>query len=117
MALRVVELDPSVIVADANIRFNLIDDRVKALADEIAAEGRVINPVEVTKLPKGEASNGFEYRLYTGHYRLAAVAALNEKGAGMKIPAQVVETPEDKATALKHQVAENVARQDMTPMD
>lgn len=109
-----VRLDPAVILADSNTRFSLKPSRVESLAKSILDRGEVLEPVEVE--PLAEASNGQQYRLTTGFYRLAAVTSLNATGAGLLIPAIVrpIPTPQER---LRRQLAENMERENQSPMD
>src|ERR1700690_1387594 len=83
------QLDPAIVLADDNTRFNLKDSRISSLAESIVAQNGVMEPVEVEPI---ENANGYKYRLTTGYYRLAAVKQLNVSGAGLTIPALVHKT-------------------------
>lgn len=110
-----VRLDPAVILADSNTRYGLKQSRVESLAKSILERGEVLEPVEVEPLSAG--TDGFKYRLTTGFYRLAAVLSLNvTQGAGLTIPAMVrpVPTPQER---LRRQLAENMERENQSPMD
>lgn len=110
-----VQLDPAVVLADDNSRFNLKKLRVDSLASNILETNGVLQPVVVEKLAKAE--NGHTYRLVAGFYRHAAVTKLNaEQGAGLKLPAIVREGVDD-LTRLRQQVSENLERENMSPMD
>lgn len=108
-----VNLDPKVILADDNTRFNLKQSRIESLADSILAQGGIIEPVEVEPM---EHANGHTHRLTLGFYRLAAINHLNSQGAGLTIPATIrnAATPTDR---LKRQLAENMERENQSPMD
>jgi ParB/RepB/Spo0J family partition protein len=110
-----VRLDPAVILADSNTRYGLKQSRVDSLAKSILERGEVLEPVEVEALDK-QSENGHRYRLTTGFYRLAAVAALNLTGAGLTVPAIVrpIPTPQER---LRRQLAENMERENQSPMD
>lgn len=109
------QLDPALILADDNTRFNLKESRIQSLAESIIAQGGVMEPVEVE--PLAEANNGFTYRLTTGFYRHAAAKYLNAtQAAGLLVPAMVHvnPTPVDR---LKRQLVENMERENQSPMD
>jgi ParB family chromosome partitioning protein len=110
-----VQLDPELILADDNTRFNLKESRIESLAANILERGGVIEPLEVE--PLVEASNGHKYRLTVGFYRLAAVKLLNAtQVAGLTVPAilHAAATPVER---LKRQMAENLERENQSPMD
>lgn len=115
MTDQLVQVPPEKILADDNSRFSLKRSRVDSLAASILESGGVLTPVEVE--PLKPAQNGFEYRLTSGFYRHAAVAKLNkEQQAGLLIPA-MVRKPADATDRLKHQLAENMERENQSPMD
>lgn len=109
-----VQLDPSKVLAEDNVRFNLKRARVESLMESILASGKVLQPVEVEALVP--PSNGHIYRLTSGFYRHAAVSKLNtDQKAGLLLPAIVrVVEPQER---LRHQLAENMDRENMSPMD
>lgn len=106
--------DPSDVLADDNSRYKLLPAAIQKLADDIQLKGEVMVPVEVEQL--NEPVNGKSYRLVTGHYRHAAVSLLNESGAGLALPAIVVEQM-DPVDRLKRQISENEDRQNLSPID
>ena len=109
-----IELDPSVILADDNTRYSLKDTRIHALAASIKATGGVMVPVEVE--PLTPAVNGQKYRLTTGYYRHAAVSLLNkDEGAGLTLPAIIQDCGPYRR--MKRQLAENMERENQSPMD
>ena len=109
------DLDPALILADDNARFNLKPSRVDRLASEIEAHGGVHTPVEVEVLEK--PIDGKEYRLTVGYYRHAAVTKLNtETKAGLTLPC-IARNPADSTARLKRQLSENVDRESLSPMD
>ena len=55
---KVLPLDPAVVIADDNVRFNLLPDKIERLALDIKRDGGVNMPVEVIKLPKN-SENGY----------------------------------------------------------
>lgn len=112
----ILQLDPNIILADDNTRYNLKESRISTLADSIVAQGGVIEPVEVEPLPDG-SNNGFQYRLTLGFYRHAAVKHLNTtQAAGLTLPA-IVHINESPMDRLKRQMAENIERENQSPMD
>src|SRR5262245_59502204 len=110
----VLHLDPSEILADDNIRFSLRDGDVERMKASIIERGGVQEPVSVERLDQKQ--NGHAYRLLKGFIRHAAVTSLNAESAGLTLPA-LVRTTADATDRLKTQVAENVARASMSPMD
>ncbi len=107
-------IDPKLILADDNTRFGLKQSRIDSLIQSISDQGGVIEPIEVE--PLGANENGHKYRLTVGNYRLAAVTALNATGAGLSIPA-IIHTNASSMDRLKRQLAENIERENMSPMD
>lgn len=105
-------LDPAKVLVEDNARFALLGFRVDSLAESILAQDGIKQPVEVEPYE----GDGFKFRLTSGFYRHAALSKLNKDGAGLKLPA-IVRQPADDLSRLKAQLAENVERQDMTPMD
>jgi len=111
-----VQLDPAVILADDNIRFNLKRSQIDKLAGDILDYGGVHTPIEVEALAK-PTKEGKTHRLTVGHYRHAAVEKLNaESAAGLTLPA-LVRAPGDDVARLKRQLSENVDRENLSPMD
>lgn len=111
----VLQLDPSVILAEDNSRFNLKPLRVAQLAESIKESGGVNTPIEVTELEK--PSGKVKYRLTAGFYRHAAVTKLNtEEKAGLTLPA-LVRTVADEKERLRRQLSENMDRENQSPMD
>ncbi len=110
----VLELDPKLILGDRNTRFNLKATRLETLKADIVDKGGVMQAIEVDLLP--EPVDGAQFRVTSGHYRLQAVKELNENGAGMKIPATFVPV-DNELTRLKRQIAENLERENQSPMD
>lgn len=120
MAKQVVEgltqLDPSVILADENSRFGLKRLRIESLMQSILEQGGVMQPVEVEPI-EGAGKGEPQYRLTAGFYRHAAVSELNEKqNAGLTLPA-IVKPLGDPTMRLKRQLAENMERENQSPMD
>lgn len=113
---QIVQLDPSEILADDNSRFNLKRERIEALAANILQVGQVLSPVEVEAIePSGKGKPA--HRLTAGFYRHAAVELLNSRDkAGLTLPV-IVRSTTDKLERLRHQISENVEREDMSPMD
>jgi hypothetical protein len=112
----ILQLDPNTILADDNTRFNLKDSRIQTLAESILAQNGVIEPIEVEPLAE-ENANGFKYRLTVGFYRHAAVKFLNTtQAAGLTIPTLIHVNP-NPAARLQRQLAENIERENQSPMD
>lgn len=110
------QLDPDVILTDDNTRYGLKKERIEALAASIVSEGGVIEPVEVQPLVAG-SSNGHKFRLTLGFYRVAAVKHLNAtQGSGLTVPA-IIHDPGSVTDRLKRQLAENMERENQSPMD
>jgi hypothetical protein len=110
----ILQLDPSAILADDNTRFNLKESRIQTLAESIVAQGGVIEPVEVEPI---EGNNGFSHRLTVGFYRHAAVKYLNTtQAAGLTLPA-LVHINANPTVRLQRQLAENIERENQSPMD
>lgn len=108
------QLDPAIVLADDNTRFNLKEARIQSLADSIISQGGVIQPVEVEPVSD---QNGFKYRLTAGFYRHAAVKYLNTtQAAGLTLPATLHVNP-NPTERLKRQMAENMERENQSPMD
>lgn len=111
----ILQLDPNTVLADDNTRFNLKETRIQTLADSIVNQGGIIEPVEVE--PLAEAKDGFLYRLTLGFYRHAAVKHLNiTQAAGLTLPA-MLHTTNSPVERLKRQLAENIERENQSPMD
>ena len=111
----ILQLDPNTILADDNTRFNLKESRIMSLAESILSQGGVIEPIEVE--PLAESNNGFTHRLTLGFYRHAAVKYLNTtQAAGLTIPA-VLHVTANPTERLKRQLAENIERENQSPMD
>lgn len=110
------QIDPALILADDNIRFNLKKPQVEKLANDILTYGGVHTPIEVEPLDT-PTKDGQTYRLTVGHYRHAAVTKLNaESAAGLTLPA-LVRAPGDETARLRRQLSENVDRENLSPMD
>lgn len=115
METEIVNLDPSKVLADDNLRFSLRADEVAARAQSILTAGEVLEPVEVEELTK--PLNGFTHRLTFGYIRHAAVQKLNkENNAGLTLPA-IVRNTGDVKSRFQHQLMENNDRTAMSPMD
>lgn len=110
-----VQLDPGVILAESNSRYGLKQLRIDSLKQSILEQGGVMQPVEVEPLDK--PVDGKVYRLTAGFYRHAAVTDLNTSaGAGLTLPA-MVRPLGDETLRLKRQLAENMERENQSPMD
>lgn len=112
---QMIYVDPSEVLADDNTRFNLKKARKDSLKASILESNGVLTPIEIE--PLAEPSNGHKYRLTSGFYRHASVDELNkEQGAGLKLPA-IVRPVANELERLKHQLAENMERENQSPMD
>lgn len=110
---QIVQLDPSVILAEDNSRYGLRD--VESLMQSIVESNGVLQPVEVETLPK--KVNGHTHRLTFGFRRYAAVVELNTKqNAGLTLPCIVREVGDSKLR-LRRQLTENMERENQSPMD
>lgn len=110
---RILHLKPEEILADDNIRFSLREGDVVLMMESIVDRGGVQEPISV----EPNTGDGPKYRLLKGFIRHAAVSKLNkEDGAGLTLPA-IVRSTSSGVDRLKTQIAENVARSAMTPMD
>lgn len=111
----ILQLDPTKVKATTNVRFALKPYRLDRLADDISEAGGVETPVQVYS-NTGEDSDKFPHILWKGFYRHGAVSKLNKTGAGLTLPAILVEAP-DEVTRISRQIAENHERENMSPMD
>lgn len=112
---RVLQLDPSKILAENNLRFGNLQADVNLLKTSIKESGGVQVPVEVVALEP--AVNGFTHGLTTGFRRWQAVSELNkEEGAGLTLPA-IVRPLDNELDRVNHQLIENIERKSMSPMD
>lgn len=107
-----VMLPPDAIISDDNIRYSLLPGKLEGLQANILSVGRVHNAIEVEPTDKDGV-----YRLNKGHYRHAAVVALNKEGAGLLLPCMVVPAGVDRVVRMKEQISENFNRNDLTPID
>lgn len=113
---QIVQLDPKDVLADDNSRFSLKPIRIDGLAANILETGGVLSPVEVEAIEPAP-KKGPKFRLTAGFYRHAAVEMLNTRDkAELTLPA-IIRAPVDGLERLRHQVTENVEREDMSPMD
>lgn len=113
---QVVQLDPAHVLADDNSKWGKKprETDVQMLMDSILEQGGVMEPVEVAELTGDPAHS---HRLTYGFTRHAAVTRLNnEQGAGLLLPC-IVRSVEEGAARIKRQVAENVDRGMLSPMD
>lgn len=107
-----IHLDPAKIQADDNTRWGLKQTGVDAMKASIVENG-IMEPVEVEPLV---GVKGFTHKLTMGFYRHAAALALNAEGAGLLLPA-IERQAAEGTDRLKRQIAENVTRESMSPMD
>lgn len=115
---QIVYLDPLKVLADDNSRFSTRDTNVEGLMASILEHDGVMEPVEVEPLAKDDKqAKKFTHRLTFGHGRHAALLRLNaEQSAGLELPA-IVRESSDPASRIKRQVAENLNRAELSPMD
>ena len=106
-------VDPGILLADDNSRFNLKKDRIESLLEDIKVHG-MIQPIEVMELES--PVNGCLYRVTSGHYRTEVGLKLKEENPSYTVPV-VVRPAADGADRLKRQLAENVERENLSPMD
>lgn len=114
---KVLHLKPEDILArdEDNIRISLRDGDVERMIASIVEQGGVQEPISVeriTPVPK----SGPKLKLLKGFIRHAAVSKMNLSGAGITLPA-LVRTVGDETARLKTQIAENVARASLSPID
>ena len=103
--MTVLMLDPKTVIAEGNIRITSGAD-YDDLVNSIKRNG-VLMPVLVTK------DENSSYRLIAGYRRRAAAELV-----GVKLPAYEIPDIEwDEATTLEAQFAENVFREDITPIE
>lgn len=108
-----VQLDPSKVLAEDNARYGLLD--LDGMKNSIKELGGIMQPVEVE--PLVPPANGHNYRLISGFRRHAAALSLNaDEGAALALPA-IVRSINDPVMRLRHQLAENVERRNLSPMD
>jgi ParB/RepB/Spo0J family partition protein len=110
-------LDPRLILADqeANCRYGVKDVTLDTLVQSIIEQGKVLQPLIVR--PLSPPINGQQYKLVVGFRRHAAVVRLNKEGTGLTLPCQVEDGDGDALATLKTQLAENVERDNLSPMD
>lgn len=111
-----IHLDPSKILLADNARFSpeISREDAESMRASILDVGRIMEPVGVTALDS--PVKGFTHQLRYGFRRVAGAALANQDGAGILVPALVLEET-DPAGVLKEQVAENVARKSLSLMD
>lgn len=108
-------LSPDQILADDNVRMSLQPTRIAELKQNvIEAEGFITN-IEVEPLAE-TGPNGEEYRLTSGFYRHTVCKALRSEGYDILLPAMVYATT-SPLERLKRQLAENVDRESLSPID
>lgn len=105
-------VDPERIYAGANTRFNLKQSRIDSLAADILDKGGILSPVEARTYG---GDGDFDVDLTSGFYRVAA--AMKLKGDGSTIQVPVIIRDVDEPTRLFHQLAENMERENQSPMD
>lgn len=105
------QLDPTKVLAEDNIRFTTLQSDVDMLKADILKVGGVLEPVIVEIL--NPPVNGFGHKIRMGFRRHQAVLELNAQGAGMTLPA-ILRSGGD---LLQEQISENLQRKNLTPMD
>lgn len=108
-------LPPEAILADHNSRFALKPYRVDSLMKSILEQGGVLQNLIAEEIET--PVNGQKYRLVAGFYRHAAVTKANkEQKAGLLLPV-VIQPAQTEAQRLRTQLAENMERENQSPMD
>lgn len=111
---QLIQLDPTKVLAEDNIRFAILQSDKDVLKEAIKAMGGVKVPVEVEVLA---GVKGFTHKLTTGFRRHASVLELNrDERAGLTLPA-IVRTTADATDRLRTQLSENLDRKNLSPMD
>jgi ParB family chromosome partitioning protein len=111
----VLYLDPADILANDNIRYDVRQGDVDRMVASIVDRGGIQEPVSVEVRTDAKAGEP-RYSLIKGFIRHAAAVQMNKSGAGVTVPALVRHTA-DATDRLKTQVAENVARASLSPID
>lgn len=111
-----VYLDPAKILLGDNARFSpeVSQEDAESMRASILNVGRIMEPVGVTVLEK--PIKGFTHQLRYGFRRVAGATLANRDGAGILVPALVLEET-DPLSSLREQVEENVARKSLSLMD
>ena len=111
-----IHLDPTHILLTDNARFSpeVSAEDAEAMRVSILNVGRIMEPVGVIALDK--PVKGFTHALRYGFRRVAGAKLANEQGAGVQVPALVLEET-DAIGTLREQVEENVARKSLSLMD
>lgn len=99
--------------AENTARYSLLPTRVERLKAAILRQGGVHTPVVVAPL---SGVKGKTHKLLAGFGRFAAVEALNKEGAGLKLPALVIDSLTG-VDLLKRQISDNADRESMSPLD
>lgn len=116
-SLEVLQLNPAQILREGNnARFSdeVSPAEAEAMKASILEVGRIMVPVGVVALP--EPINGFTHRLRFGFRRVAGAVLANEEGAGITVPAIVLDDA-DTINEIREQVTENVQRKSLSLMD
>lgn len=116
------QLDPDAVYVDPseNSRYSIgLSIETERLAESLIETGGIERPVEVEKLTadEGKTLKGKKFRLVAGFRRFAALALVNSKGAGLKLPAIVRDPSASPTDRLKLQLRENIDRRNLSPMD
>lgn len=110
------QLNPDDILMVDNSRYQATvpADEAEAMRASILSVGRIMEPVGVTRLDK--PVDGAHYQLRYGFRRVAGAILANAEGAGVMVPALVLEEA-DPQGVLREQVTENVVRKSLSLMD
>lgn len=109
-------LNPQAILMEGNARYSdsVPQEEAENMRASILSVGRIMEPVGVTALVP--PVNGFTHRARYGFRRIAGALLANEGGAGVLVPAILLdETGEQEV--LREQVSENVVRKTLSLMD
>ena len=111
-----VQLNPDDILMTDKSRYqdSVPADEAEAMRASILAVGRIMEPVGVTRL--SPLVDGKHYPLRYGFRRVAGARLANAQGAGVTVPALVLEDA-DPQGVLREQVTENVVRKSLSLMD
>lgn len=105
------QLDPTKVLAEDNIRFATQQADVDMLKENILKVGGVLEPIIVEIL--NPPLNGYGHKVRMGFRRHQAVLELNAQGAGLTLPAVL----RSGGNLLEEQISENLQRKNLTPMD
>lgn len=112
-------VDPAVLLLGQNVRFALTRVGIDKMKADIISIGKVETPIVVEDLSDEDkaANPGKLYRVVKGNYRTTAAQELNSgDSAGLTVPVTVTSFS-NALQRITRQVAENVIREQMNPMD